>query len=440
MGLPATIPDETISKIKPLPEGPNEDKHSKKLKPFADIESLNLMLLLSQGLMLKLDFQPLVLSTIADIQALLGDDELKDDSDKDVFKAGDEMDEDIQQADEEETNYMPITERQLVRNLQNFYKVLYAQVAEDYWEKHEEVSASYADLKSSLSIQNHTEKDVSKIFSSFKEIQDDVKEDPALNKKVLEAAEAYIKNYINLIELLSLVNGFDFLGLKSSIESLQAAALRQDEHLARWAKSSTSMAQSLGPRMTNIKLTQAVIQSDITYLKQDTFEIKSMMTEIFDAFKGQSSFAPSSSVPTTTLAISEDDMVTKEAVMKKPTKEPKVKNVKEVPARASRAISISILTGPVADITLPPQPESSQATPKPDRGKGIFTDDTESLKKLVKASTVVHPDLDEADRVPYEIHRKLYHLTNDEIQDHLDKEEKIKKVTEEAKLLEMSKP
>ncbi|GJV30144.1 retrovirus-related pol polyprotein from transposon TNT 1-94 [Tanacetum coccineum] len=141
-----------------------------------------------------------------------------------------------------------------------------------------------------------------------------------------------------------------------------------------------------------------------------------------------------------------DDMVTKEAVMKKPTKEPEVKNVEEVPARASRAISISIVKplmrlGP--ELGMMRSPSTIKLTDtilEPDKGKGIFTDNTESLKKLVKATTVVHPDLDEADQVPYEIHGKLYHLTNDEIQDHLDKEEKIKKVTEEAKLLEMSKP
>ncbi|GKF34642.1 hypothetical protein Tco_0107842, partial [Tanacetum coccineum] len=78
--------------------------------------------------------------------------------------------------------------------------------------------------------------------------------------------------------------------------------------------------------------------------------------------------------------------------------------------------------------------------PRDDRGKGIATDDVESPKKLVKALSKFHPDLDEPVRVPYEIHGKLYHLTNDEIQEHLDKEEKMKKAAEEAKLLAMSKP
>nr|GEU35540.1 hypothetical protein [Tanacetum cinerariifolium] len=59
--------------------------------------------------------------------------------------------------------------------------------------------------------------------------------------------------------------------------------------------------------------------------------------------------------------------------------------------------------------------------------------------KLVKPSNVVHPDLDEPVRVPYMIYGKMYRLTNDEIQEHLDKEEKIKKAAEEAKLLAIRK-
>nr|GEU66527.1 hypothetical protein [Tanacetum cinerariifolium] len=43
-------------------------------------------------------------------------------------------------------NYIPITKMVLTRSLQGFLKVLYAQVAEDKWEKHEEPTASYANL------------------------------------------------------------------------------------------------------------------------------------------------------------------------------------------------------------------------------------------------------------------------------------------------------
>ncbi|GJR93941.1 hypothetical protein Tco_0266115 [Tanacetum coccineum] len=49
-------------------------------------------------------------------------------------------------------------------------------------------------------------------------------------------------------KLLALIKNFDFQGLKSSVESLQATAFSQDKHLAAWAKSSTSMTWNLGPR------------------------------------------------------------------------------------------------------------------------------------------------------------------------------------------------
>ncbi|GKB11434.1 hypothetical protein Tco_0845357 [Tanacetum coccineum] len=47
-------------------------------------------------------------------------------------------------------NYMPITKRKLVRNLQHILEVLYAQVAEDHWDKHEEAAASYVDFKAAV--------------------------------------------------------------------------------------------------------------------------------------------------------------------------------------------------------------------------------------------------------------------------------------------------
>ncbi|GKC08835.1 hypothetical protein Tco_1000445, partial [Tanacetum coccineum] len=70
------------------------------------------------------------------------------------------------------------------------------------------------------------------------------------------------------------------------------------------AKSSNSLAWNLGPRMTAVESSQADIRSDISSFKQDTSEIKSMMTEIYQAFKGRAS-TPSSSIPQITLAITE---------------------------------------------------------------------------------------------------------------------------------------
>ncbi|GKE80745.1 hypothetical protein Tco_1550745 [Tanacetum coccineum] len=123
------------------------------------------------------------------------------------------------------------------------------------------------------------------ITKTLKAIQDAVKEDPALNKKVIKATEEYIKNSIHLTERLKLVKNFNFQGLKSSVESLQATEISQDQHLAEWAKSSTSISWNLGSRMTAIEISQAEIRTEVSSLKQDTSDFKSMMTKIYQAFK-----------------------------------------------------------------------------------------------------------------------------------------------------------
>ncbi|GJU22365.1 hypothetical protein Tco_1155707 [Tanacetum coccineum] len=72
---------------------------------------------------------------------------------------------------------------------------------------------------------------------------------------------------------------------------------------------------------------------------------------------------------------------------------------------------------PITSIII--HPKSSQATTKIDKGKGIATDSGDDpSKKLVKASSIVRPDLDEPVR---------------------DKEEQIKKAEEEARLNAISK-
>ncbi|GJR56559.1 retrotransposon protein, putative, ty1-copia subclass [Tanacetum coccineum] len=194
------------------------------------------------------------------------------------------------------------------------------------------------------------------------------KVDPTLNKKVLEAIEAYTQNSTNLTELLTLVKTFDFSGLKSLVESLKAIVDAQNDHLATWAKSSSNQAGVL---------------------------VQQLLGENF------------------------------------------AHTATEEPPSHTEGLKADIH---VIDITPPEQPESPPVAPKADRGKGIASDDVESPKKLVKASSKVRHDLHEPVRIPYEIHGELYHLTNDEIQEHLEKEEKMKKAVEEAKLLAMSKP
>nr|GEW35086.1 hypothetical protein [Tanacetum cinerariifolium] len=60
-------------------------------------------------------------------------------------------------------------------------------------------------------------------------------------------------------------------------------------------------------------------------------------------------------------------------------------------------------------------------------------------KKLVKASSIICPDLDEPVRVEFIINRRTVYLTEQEIQDYWDKEEQIKKAKEEAKINVISK-
>nr|GEZ42143.1 hypothetical protein [Tanacetum cinerariifolium] len=104
------------------------------------------------------------------------------------------------------------------------------------------------------------------------------------------------------IQLLSLLKNFDFQGLKSSVESLQDVALRQDEHLASW---------------------------------QDTSEIKSMMTEIYQAFKEPPSHTEGEHVAM------EDD-----------TKKPESNKAKEEPTRVVPISTVRPTTRPNAEVAL----------------------------------------------------------------------------------------
>ncbi|GJW86747.1 hypothetical protein Tco_0162087 [Tanacetum coccineum] len=207
---------------------------------------------------------------------------------------------------------------------------------------------------------------------------DVVKDDVALNKKVIEATEAYTKNSTALTKLLILVKNFDFQGLKSSVESLQAIALRQDEYLSSWAK------------------------SEISSLKSDTLEIKSMMTEIYQAFKADIKEPPSHTKGEH--VAKEDD--TEKTESDKAEEEP------------TNAIPITTRT---------------------DKGKKIANNDVKSLKKVVPASKFIREDPDEPIKVPYIINAKMHHLTNDEINEYLEKEDKIMKAAKEAKRFEMTK-
>ncbi|GJX11824.1 hypothetical protein Tco_0201683 [Tanacetum coccineum] len=252
----------------------------------------------------ELDTQPIVLSTYADVRAFLLS---VDKSEDDILGAGEEMDEEPQAAGIAETNHqspppqvdkpqsshapstkasdtdsssndilrkydntLPLTERQLVKYLRKMSKALFTRIFEDNLEKHEEVTVKYVDLKASIDDyydenidhqdQNDTlvEASISSLDKSsntisdlykglnivtelLKEIKNVVKDDFVINKKITKATESFTKFSINITDL------------QSSVNTLQAYALKQDEELAAWAKSSTNMAWNLGFRLLGLE-------------------------------------------------------------------------------------------------------------------------------------------------------------------------------------------
>ncbi|GKF20501.1 hypothetical protein Tco_0069139, partial [Tanacetum coccineum] len=104
------------------------------------------------------------------------------------------------------------------------------------------VEASTSSLDKSSNTISDLYKGFNIITKLLKEIKNVVKDDPVINKKISEATESFTKISTNISEVLSLVKGFNFSDLQSFVNALQAHALKQDEELAAWAKSSTNMA------------------------------------------------------------------------------------------------------------------------------------------------------------------------------------------------------
>ncbi|GKB41375.1 hypothetical protein Tco_0886317 [Tanacetum coccineum] len=126
--------------------------------------------------------------------------------------------------------------------------------------------------------------------------------------------------------------------------------------------------------MTAVKISQTALKREVSSLRQDTLEIKSMMADIYQAFKGQASSAPSGSV-TPTLALT------------------------YIPSKSTLRI---------------------------DKGKGIATESEEDpSKRQVHASTIIRPDPDKLKSVEEE---KLLTMSRPEV---------IKVVHEEAKKLKI---
>ncbi|GJU11546.1 hypothetical protein Tco_1133942 [Tanacetum coccineum] len=154
-------------------------------------------------------------------------------------------------------------------------------------------------------------------------------------------------------------------------------------------------------------------------LKEDIYSIKTMITEMYEVFKGQSS----SSV-TPTLALTHIPVNVKgENATNTATKEPPSHTEGETDD-PKLAIPISLIqptkvlsTQAQPIITITTHPEISQAVLRIDKGKGITNESEEDPSKKL-----------------------MYYLTDKELQAYLDKEEKLRKAIEEERLLAISKP
>ncbi|GKA54440.1 hypothetical protein Tco_0753389 [Tanacetum coccineum] len=113
--------------------------------------------------------------------------------------------------------------------------------------------------------------------------------------------------------------------------------------------------------MTAIENSQAKIRTDVSSLRQDTSEIKSMMTEIYQALKEP---------PSHTKGETEDmETENKEDKPEEPRMAVLVSFVKLIETPTPKAQPINTI--------IPSQPESSQAPKRVDKGKRIATDDVE---------------------------------------------------------------
>nr|GEU39538.1 retrovirus-related Pol polyprotein from transposon TNT 1-94 [Tanacetum cinerariifolium] len=193
MGLPSIVPDEGISKTKPLLEGENiKDKDSERFKPLTNMESSTL---------------PVT-------------DKLLEESDDDMFEAGEEMDKDIQEHETEETHTHQSTKEPHLQKHQS------PPHPKEQPESSRAKQTNASDSESSLyfeKISSHMTticqllKGNWRILENLKEVRDAIKEDHALNKKVIKAVEAYTKNSTTLTKLITLVKNFNFPGLKTNV-------------------------------------------------------------------------------------------------------------------------------------------------------------------------------------------------------------------------------
>ncbi|GKC21062.1 hypothetical protein Tco_1023212, partial [Tanacetum coccineum] len=301
-GLPSTVSDEGVAKTTPCLEGPRGDKDSEGNKPPADMEPQHTPV--ADLSWIGVDYQ-LPLKTVAEIQALLlSKDELDQESDEEVLEAVAKLDEDPDDSNsassddilERYDNTLPLTERQLIKYLRKVCDVLFCRITDDHWEKHEEAAVHYVNLKA----------EVERYFNKNISHRDDKLVDFFMNTidKSTQAISDLYKGIQAITDLLKEIKEAAKDDHITAVKSLQESATNQDKNLREWAQSSEKLAWSMRSRLSEVERSQANLQVSMLSLMQNTHDMKSMMTEMYQAFKGQPPSAPSSS-QTTTLALTD---------------------------------------------------------------------------------------------------------------------------------------
>ncbi|GJV00497.1 hypothetical protein Tco_1329767 [Tanacetum coccineum] len=326
-------------------------------------------------------------------------DELARDSDEEeVFAAGDDMEEDTQVDEEEHQSPSPNKNQ--------------PEPSHSLTTQESDSGSSSPDLKKFDNIHPVTESQLIKYLKKLlKDIKDAVKDDP-VNKKVIEATEAYTKNSSALTELLNLVQNIDFQGLKSLVESLQAAALGQDEYLASWhSKVSPQPPQAVYHKQHLISLDCQQMLEGKNVIQADTEEPPSYIEGEHVAMEDdKAEEEPIRAVPISTVRPSLTDPIL------------------EIPTLEVQTITTIISTSQ-------PEPYVPQR-----EGMEIATNDQLEIQtKLVPILKEVCPNPDALILVPYEINGNFFQLTEEQIQARMDKEEHIKKAVKEAKIFEMTR-
>ncbi|GJY35385.1 hypothetical protein Tco_0420763 [Tanacetum coccineum] len=162
----------------------------------------------------ELDAQPLVLSTYADVRAFLLSNDEAQESEEDILGAGEEVDDDSQTVDKHEE--AAVHYANLKASINDYYNENIAH--RDQTDKL--VEASMSSLDKIRTTTNDLYKGLNIITDLLKDINNDVKDDPAMNKKISEANETFTMISTNITEVLSLVKGFDFFDLLSTVKDL----------------------------------------------------------------------------------------------------------------------------------------------------------------------------------------------------------------------------